>query len=206
MPKRKPRSEIRKKRGVPSRKVNTREKRKIFLIVCEGEKTEPFYFRSFRVPINVLCKIEGVGRNTVSLVNSAIKMSRKDDYDQTWVVMDKDQFPNEHFNKAVKLAKANDIRIAHSNEAFEIWYLLHFDYYDSPIPRSDYSEKLSKKLGFNYEKNNSQMVSFLIDKTEVANRNAKELIESYAHDYSPARSNPSTTVHLLVEELRKQEV
>jgi len=41
-------------RGYSPRKVNTRDVKSRFLIVCEGEKTEPNYFKSFRVPKKVI--------------------------------------------------------------------------------------------------------------------------------------------------------
>ena len=40
--------------GYTKRSVGTRETVQRFLVVCEGEKTEPNYFRSFRVPKNVV--------------------------------------------------------------------------------------------------------------------------------------------------------
>ncbi len=37
-------------RGRTGRRVDTRTARQRFLIVCEGEQTEPNYFRAFQVP------------------------------------------------------------------------------------------------------------------------------------------------------------
>lgn len=49
-------------RGYSPRKVNTRELKQRFLIVCEGERTEPNYFKSFRVPKNVVSiDVRGLG-------------------------------------------------------------------------------------------------------------------------------------------------
>jgi len=42
------------------------------LIVCEGEQTEPNYFESFQTS-GVKIKVIGKGKNTLSLVNDAIK-------------------------------------------------------------------------------------------------------------------------------------
>ena len=82
MAKRKSRSEIRKKRSRYSRSQNNRELRKVFLLVCEGGKTEPNYFSAFRVPKDI-CEIRGVGYNTRSLVEKAVSLSKKGSYD-TW--------------------------------------------------------------------------------------------------------------------------
>lgn len=42
-----------------------------FLIVCEGEKTEPLYFRAFPVAADVQVDVRGEGANTTSLVQAA---------------------------------------------------------------------------------------------------------------------------------------
>ena len=63
-------------RGYSSRKVETREVRQSFLIVCEGEKTEPNYFRSFRVPKNVVeIDVQGLGENPSKLVKSGKRLN-----------------------------------------------------------------------------------------------------------------------------------
>ena len=86
----------------PRRRVNVREMRQRFLIVCEGEKTEPNYFNGFRVPKAVV-KVVGTGENTIRVVEKAIKRMAEDDYDQVWCVFDRDIFPEENFTAALRL-------------------------------------------------------------------------------------------------------
>lgn len=205
MAKRKSRADIRKKRSKDSRVKNVREKRKTFLIVCEGEKTEPLYFSAFRVPKDI-CDIRGTGNNTISLVNEAMRLSQNGTYDQVWVVMDKDSFSIDQFNQALQLAKNNDIQVAYSNEAFEIWYLLHFDFHQSAISRTSYKERLTNRLGFEYKKNDPRMFQELETHLPNAISNAERLISTYGDNHSPARDNPSTYVHVLVMELQKHAV
>lgn len=51
------------------RAVNTRQSPPdLILIVTEGEKTEPCYFRSFPLHTTKITKIIGSGMNTLSLV------------------------------------------------------------------------------------------------------------------------------------------
>jgi hypothetical protein len=126
-------------KGYSERKLNTREVKQRFLIVCEGTQTEPNYFRSFRVP-KVVIDIEGLGRNPTQIVEYAIDRRSEDDFDQVWCVFDRDSFPVSDITKAVALAKKNNIQIAYSNEAFELWYILHFQFLNAAIPRSDYSK------------------------------------------------------------------
>lgn len=190
-------------RGYSLRKVNTREVRQRFLIVCEGEKTEPNYFRSFRVPKNVaVIEVKGLGENPSKLVNSAKELKEKDDYDQVWCVFDRDLWTPEDFNNAIKNAENQGFRVAYSNEAFEIWYILHFEFINTAIPRSDYGSKLTCLLRLPYKKNSEAIYEELFEKQLNAIKNAENLL-MYYDPQNPARDNPSTTVHLLVQELNR---
>ena len=130
--------------------------RRWFLIVCEGEKTEPNYFRSFPVDTKVIkLDIRGEGRNTNSLVEKAIELKNgleSDETDRFWCVFDRDKNPknpndSQNFNSAITLARNNGIDVAYSNDAFELWYLLHFHFYNTGTSRKDYPDKLTKLLG-----------------------------------------------------------
>lgn len=178
----------------------------LFLIVCEGEKTEPNYFRSFKLT-SANVTVEGCGRNTVSLINKAIEIRKKakindEIFDQVWCVFDRDNFPPQDFNEAINLAERNDIKVAYSNEAFELWYLLHYHYYDTGFSRAKYKSMLTKLLGRPYKKNSMSMYEDLKEKQGDALRNAESLLKSY-NPRNPGKDNPSTTVHKLVAELNK---
>jgi hypothetical protein len=95
-----------RKRKALTRLQNTRTLRRI-LIVCEGEKTEPNYFRKFPENPEVYDRIDihGTGYNTVSLVNEAIRLKnealkKREPYIEVWCVFDKDDFSTEHFIQA----------------------------------------------------------------------------------------------------------
>jgi hypothetical protein len=174
-----------------------------FLIVCEGERTEPNYFRAFRVAGDVRkMQIEGTGYNTLNLVRWAVELAAEDAYDQVWCVFDLDSFPAEHFNAAIVLAENSGLHAAYSNQAFELWYLLHFHYYDTGISRQDYCRKLDELLKKKYRKNDSGIFRELESKQSDAIRNAARLLKQQA-DLTPAQSNPSTRVFELVEQLNR---
>jgi len=183
--------------------------RRWFLIVCEGEKTEPHYFKSFPVDTKVIkLDIKGEGRNTKSLVEKAIELKKDSEYDESdrfWCVFDRDiNGKNSHdaqnFNAAITLAKNNDIKVAYSNDAFELWYLLHFNFYKNGMCRKDYQKMLTKLLGHEYQKNSETIYEELKSKQQDAIKHAKRLLLEYDRP-NPESDNPSTTVHLLVEEL-----
>lgn len=95
-------------------KKNKRKARTVIcriLIVCEGEKTEPNYFRSFdryrKGNVVYELTLDGGRMNTVGVVDKAISLRDKANipYDRVWAVFDKDGFPAKNFNTAI--AKAN---------------------------------------------------------------------------------------------------
>ena len=189
-----------------NRKVKSR---RWFLIVCEGEKTEPNYFKSFPVDTKVIkLDIKGEGKNTKSLVKKAIEWKNKDEYDENdrfWCVFDRDKNTKnsndaQNFNAAITLARNNGIDVAYSNDAFELWYLLHFHFYNTGTSRKDYPDKLTELLGHKYQKNSETIYEELKDKQQDAIKHAKLLLQKYDRP-NPETENPSTTVHLLVEEL-----
>ena len=194
-----------KKRGINlKRKIAQRLVKKRILIVCEGEKTEPNYFKSFRI---TSADIIGKGFNTESLVNFAKEQEEKAKeekipYDQIWCVFDKDSFSKTKFNTAIQQAETYGFKIAYSNECFELWYLLHFEYITSALTREQYNKKLTKLLKEEYKKNSMDMYDVLLPKQKQAIRNAKKLLKNFSNN-SFAEYNPSTTVYLLVEELNK---
>lgn len=188
------------------------------LIVTEGSKTEPLYFTAFRDRINqsygreyITVEIYGLGDNTVSLFNRAKKLADRDaeGFTHVWVVYDKDSFPAGDFNVVPEICKSastrdTEYRAAWTNEAFELWYLLHFGYIDSALSRDAYEPKLTAKLkdeGLGrYQKNRNDMFDILEDRIDNAISNAERLEKKNA-GLSPANCNPGTTIHQLVKDL-----
>ncbi len=192
--------------GRLGRRAPTRRKRVRLLIVCEGSRTEPLYFMGFRVKVED-AEILGEGCNTVSLVQRTIEIRQKfleerKEFDQVWCVFDRDEFPIQNFNRALELAAQNGIRVAYSNQAFEVWYLLHFAFHNAALHRTQYAEKLEKALSRPYRKNDPAIYEILRSKRADAIRNARRLHQDY-DPHIPVTDNPCTTVYLLVEELIK---
>ena len=191
------------------RRVDTRDTKERFLIVCEGTKTEVNYFKRFRVPGRV-ARLIGTGRNTLSLVNQAIDLRDRHQfsdcaggkYDQCWCVFDRDSFDADDFDNAIQKAESSDFRVAYSNEAFEQWYLLHFGFNNTCLSRSEYNGKLENSFGEPYSKS-GDYYNILLPMQASAIENARKLLGSFAEDVSYSKRCPSTTVHLLVQELNK---
>ena len=199
------------------RKINFREQRIYFLIVCEGTKTEPKYFESFKTilsPYTLDIETIGTAKNTLGVVETAIQrrnVSNKK-YDSIWAVFDRDSFSERNFNNAIKKATANGIKCAWSNESFELWYILHFQYVDTGISRKAYHRYITSQLGkhlptFRYRKNNPEMYALLAKygSQKQAVKWAKKLEKQYTgNDF--AQHNPCTRVYALVEELNNPQI
>ncbi|MHA4987690.1 RloB family protein [Cetobacterium somerae] len=189
------------------------------LIVCEGEKTEPGYFKTLKdllevkfrdlvdlkkVNLKEFIEIDGSGKNTESLVRHTLRLKGQASipFGHVWCVFDKDSFTNEQFNSAIINAEKEDIEVAWSNEAIELWFLLHFEYVSTGITRYQYIEKLNyifKGLGLGkYEKNMDGIYNILKEygSQDFAIGNAKKLLRD---GFNYADMKPATTVFKLVE-------
>lgn len=189
--------------GYQGRRTNNRTPLPRFLIVCEGQKTEPAYFESFRVP-SVTIDVVGLARDPFTLVQQAINrcQQNKNRYDQVWCVFDRDDVPLERFRQALVLAKQHRVRVAYSNQAFELWYLLHFCYCDVALTRRDYIDRLNHSLNRPYQKTDLTLYAQLLSRQEDAVQNAQRLLKQYDPP-NPAVDDPSTTVHELVQLLNR---
>ena len=214
------RKERREAKASKKRKENVREKLVRFLIVCEGTKTEPHYFEAL-IKNNISTvrevTIEGEGRGTVTLVAKAHeirqKLERKNAmaFDRVWVVFDKDDFGD--FNEAIGKANKLGFQSAWTNEAFELWYFLHFEFLDAGISRSAYIEKIEgafrNRMGnrdFVYQKGNPDIYRLLqkYGREDLAKRYAERLRARYT-DTNYTAHKPCAMVDKLVEELEHPE-
>lgn len=192
-----------------NRKENNRKPNKVIRIYTEGEKTEPDYFNSIRTELRLQeidVRVNGCGDHTLSLVQWVLdrknEVEGSDEETEWWVVFDKDDHTG--FDEAIKFAQDNSINVAYSNECFELWFILHFEYLNTAIGRKSYNTKLTELLGKKYDKKGPNVYPLLRDKENVAIRNAKRLEKDHSDlaILSPEKRDPSTTVYLLVEKLR----
>lgn len=223
----------------------------IFIIFCEDKISEPIYFKYFETPAIKIIEI-GNQKSKIDNVLKAIsyceknglmdykneKLYLRDKNPQIWCVYDRDIENNEKqivienikFDEAIETAKAKGFKVAWSNDAFELWILLHFEdidtsdenyknrkiYYDrlteifKAIPNpNEHLMKALKHPSFNYkqdlkhENNFKDIVrSEIIGKTKEAIKRAKILETHHTASNKPNHDkSPCTMVHHLVEEL-----
>jgi hypothetical protein len=197
----------------------TKELNPVILVVCEGRNTEPSYFRQFKLS-SATIKPVGKGMNTLSLVQEALVLSTKGKYEQVWCVFDKDQFSAQDFNSAITLATASGFHVGYSNQAFEYWFILHFeDHQGGAMPRTDYDPKLNgylKPFGVSYDGKESKLVSpeffelmLATDeklgkaRIDLAIARAERNYKAKGNYASPATLESVTTVFELVKVIQK---
>lgn len=197
------------------RRPGARRPGRCILIVCEGAETEPNYFASLREYLKlstISVKIEDRAGAPISVVEAARAQvqKRKQDirdgrtdappFEAAWCVFDvENPNRNQTFDRAVQVADQNDFQLAVSNPAFEFWYLLHFEPTTRPfVDGNELKDYLKRYLPAYHPA--LPVFDGLVSSIRTAIRNARNILEN-----SPYREqrfpNPSTRVHLLVEEL-----
>ncbi len=210
----------RRTRNALKRKSRNLAKKKYFLIVTNGKKTEFNYFKEFKdFSLTNVVNIKFIQSNPSSLVNETIKKRKierdkirnkrniKFEFDEVWCVFDIDDFTDFDIENTNKLALKNNINLAYSNECFELWFLLHFNYYQNSMTREDLVKKLKNiykdKFGVDYLKSSENNFDYLFNRLNTAIFNSEKLLAKFKNEniYNIISMNPSTTVHKLVKKL-----
>ncbi|MBL7797425.1 MAG: RloB domain-containing protein [Saprospiraceae bacterium] len=213
------------------RPIKYRNYQYLFLIVCEDEQTERIYFGSFAsiIPENTLfLRSVGTGLDPKRVVERTIvereklKNESRKEVDESWAVFDKDDADeNERkirrFEEAFSIADEEGINLAYTNEAFELWLLLHLTAVPPrpPLPRHEIYQRLEAEISrrpgfedFRYNHRETEAVDILdkirrLGDENAAVRRAEALLAAQA-GIPPIQANPSTCVHLLVKSLREK--
>lgn len=182
------------------RRHSQKSVRDSFMIFCEGD-TEVGYFSSFkkrakRVP----------GGNALKIAENAVayKNAMEKKVDQYWIVFDKDESTDDQFVQAIRLAVANSIRVAWSNQAFECWFILHYREFKHACHRNDYEGILRQYIpeynaGDKGEEQGRRLHLQTASLLPTALQNAKRGHTSFRPDLSDAEKQTSTLAYALVE-------
>ncbi len=127
------------------RQKRERARNKRYLIVCEGTKTEPHYFRDLLDDLGIRPHLVRVAPNDGTspdrIVAHALALYEEDAlkgdaFDQVYCVFDRDRHTT--FDDAVQRTKdltttGKPFVAITSTPCFEVWLLLHFRYSDQPF-------------------------------------------------------------------------
>ena len=158
-----------------NRKINSRASYDRVLIVSEGSKTEPNYFKEIRSHFrlhtaNIEVRPSEFGTAPIQVVEYAQSLFVNGDthkklakraFDRVYVVFDRDD--HESYVKAINLAHSLDGKLKNDDSksvtfkavvsvpCFELWLLLHYEEIHAPIHRSQVTQRL-KRYYPSYEK------------------------------------------------------
>ncbi len=225
-----------------TRKVNSK---KLFLIFCEDGAVDPAYFELFKrddVQVSAFVNTkqhhaqvdyatEHFRKNDLIEFNElGHEILKIDEGAQVWCVFDRDKEPNDQkdtaFNDSIQAATSKGIRMAWSNDDFELWVLLHFEevnptdaeymnrakYYSrltEILKQELQSEPLFQNPRFDYYstmKSKSRFLQYTYQlmkaNLDVAIKRAEKLEAFHMSSPKPAHLHcPCTKVHNLVKEL-----
>ncbi|MFJ3790150.1 RloB family protein [Kitasatospora sp. NPDC090091] len=197
--------------GTKKQNANTREQERRFLVYCEGEVTEKIYLRGLVRDLRdkpISLKIGNSHGEPWSLVSSAVAHAARADelFDEVWCVLDVEapqQAPS--LDRALRLARANDVKCALSSPCFEVWLLLHFDRGRSYVASHQAAKELEKVLKGYDPKGKAFDFDDVRGHTEKARRAALDLHDRHEQ---PGRqiecwcvSNPCTSMGSLLDAL-----
>ncbi|MER1984552.1 MAG: RloB family protein [Solibacillus sp.] len=187
--------------------MRTRERgnlalRKTILIYCEGE-TERIYFEQMKILKRskmVSVKIKNVKRSAIKLAQHAYRDSSYQPFDEVWIVFDKDDLTDWQLEEVNEFCTRHNIHIGYTNEAFELWLLLHFEKIDvtKVYPRALLNEKMEGYLDvarYFRNKGNAEVIAPIALRHEVAMKNCHEMMRERNHE---SRDNPYCNLNEMV--------
>ena len=188
------------------------------LIVSEGSKTEPNYFREIRSAhrlqtANVEVQPSELGTEPVQVVQYAKSLFENGDrykqiqpraFEQVYAVFDRDD--HRTYFDALKLAESIDGKLRNDNKqpvkfkavasvpSFELWLLLHYEDIQAPIHRDEVMRRLKQHIP-GYEKGAGGAFATTRDRLETATQRAQALADNFNAYTDP---EPFTAIHELV--------
>lgn len=226
---------------------------KTFIIFCEDEHHEPLYFKSFEqqktgIKINAIANARSKKLNLNTTIHVGVEeglITFEDGIysllpevtEQLWCVYDRDMESHDwnaipvqnhlDFDNSIIAATAAGLKIAWSNDVFEMWILLHFEpiptgeilhrnyiykrlthIFKEEVPKDQELANLTSLDTFSYKDNMKrrerfikQVIPLLHPRTSNAIANAQILEAEFTSNIPYHLRNPCTMVHKLVQEI-----
>lgn len=185
-----------------SRKQARRANYDRLLIVCEGSKTEPNYFKEIRQEhrlhtANVAIHPSKSGTAPIQVVQYAKELVENGNphrkikpgaVEQVYVVFDRDTHAS--FHEACLLVRSLDSKLLNDNAQpilfraivsvpnFELWLLLHFENIERPLHRDEVLKRLKRHMP-SYKKAIANSFALTRHQLDVAHQRAKVLTERH---------------------------
>lgn len=180
------------------RKLGRRASYDRILIVSEGSRTEPNYFKEIRAAhrlhtANVAVQPSDIGTEPIKVVQYAKALFENGDprkqiqpraFEQVYAVFDRDD--HRTYFDALRSAESLDGRLRNDNKqpvrfraiasvpSFELWLLLHYEDIQAPIDRNTVMQRLKQHI-LDYEKGAGGTFAATCDRLEGATQRAQAL-------------------------------
>jgi hypothetical protein len=200
------------------RKLGRRASYDRILIVSEGSKTEPNYFREIRAAhrlhtANVAVQPSELGTGPIQVVQYAKALFESGDrsrqiqpraFEQVYAVFDRDD--HRSYFDALQLAESLDGKLRNDNKqpvrframasvpSFELWLLLHYEDIQAPIHRDVVMSRLKQHIP-GYEKGSGGAYATTASRLGTATHRAQALAAKFNAYSDP---EPFTALHELV--------
>jgi hypothetical protein len=184
-----------------------------FILICEGEKTEPAYFNAlkskypgamiqfeFIAPAGTPITIKDKARDRMAALKKEMRDNPSAKADNVWAVFDRDE--HGHISDAIQGCETMGVEVAFSNPCFEVWLLLHYEDYHAADDRHQVQKRLREK-DTAYDPNGSKTPNCIaiVDKVETAEQRAINQCNQRELEGLPL-GRPSTTVYQLTQAIR----
>lgn len=203
-----------------------RKLHKRLIVVCEGRKTEYFYFSSLRTllvraELAALKVIPGRGSTPIDVVQLAIRHRDADiaegifeEGDRVYALIDvdpHDRSKEQPLDTALQMARNSGIQVLLSNPSFEVWILCHVlsaaEMKRSFVDPDAVNAELKNRLGFGKDELNANPHRFnpIVKRVREAVTVACEVRTKHFGNCTDSRkANACTEVYTLVDYLLGQ--
>jgi hypothetical protein len=235
----------------------TADRLRTFIIFCEDEHHECLYFQSFEktisdLKVNAIPNVRSKKLNLNATIDTCVQkglMGFEDNRyvivpgttENIWCVYDRDMEsrnwndirPSDHidFDTAIMAGERAGLKIAWSNDVFELWLLLHFedvptgsvlhrdyvyerltDIFKNQLDKDAEMEELTANETFNYKQNMKrrdrfigQVIPNLKSRTVYAIERARRLEAMFNPTQQFHLRNPCTMVHHIVLDMQAEQ-
>lgn len=187
-----------------------------YFIVTDTEETEKNYLYGLRDSLpkelqgRIVIKVSST--KTEALVAACEQADIDPQYRQCWIVFDRDKVTD--FDQIIGEAASKDIKVGWSNPCIEIWFNAYLgkmpSVQDSVSCWKGFAALYEKKIGQQYEKSNQQIYTILNKLGDEASaiKLAENRLQAHLRDgkVHPSQMCPGTTLHHLVDEVRKKAI
>jgi hypothetical protein len=158
------------------RRRATRAPKARIVLVCEGQNTEPEYFRALKRHFNKqaidIITVPAAG-DPMTLSRRALKEARElrasigTEKDRVCAIFDRDT--HEGFEEAIRFCDRNGILVGYSNPCFELWLIWHIENYGA-VTHHHVVQKHFEKLVPEYDPKRAKTADFskLMDGLDTA--------------------------------------